>query len=102
MLAPSSARWLFGLFVLVLGAPAAAQDLAAKVATILAQADAAPVESAFEFGLQILDNTDAERTDPIRDVLVAAVKNVGEKGRLAAAVALQKLKADATYGKDLL
>ena len=102
MLRLPSARLLLGLSLFALGAPAMAQDLAGKVATILTQADAAPLERAFEFGLQLLDASDDERTDPIRDAIVAGAKNVGDNGRIAAAVGLQGLKADSTYGKDIL
>ncbi len=98
----SSARLLFGLGLVAFAAPAAAQDLAGKVATILAQADAGPLGRAFELGPQILDNTDDQRTDPVRDAIVAAVGNFGDKARIAAAVALQDLKSTDTYGKDLL
>jgi C-terminal peptidase prc len=102
MLAKTSARLLLGLSMLALAAPAAAQDLASKVATILTQADAAPLDRAFEFGLQLLETTDDERTDPLRDAIVGAAKGAGENGRIAAAVGLQNLKPDSTYGKDIL
>ncbi|MGE3174123.1 MAG: S41 family peptidase [Planctomycetota bacterium] len=101
----SLVRLLLGSCLLGLGAVAPAQDLEGKVATILAQADAAPLEQAFDYGLQILDNTDEDRTDPVRDAIVGAVQGVGagEKGRIAAAVALQNLKpAEDTYGNDIL
>ena len=101
MLRILSARTLFSLFLLATAAPAVAQDLAGKVATLLAQADAAPLDRAFDFGLQILDTTDDERTDPLRDAIVHSAQSVGDHGRIAAAVAMQKLKADATYGKDI-
>jgi hypothetical protein len=102
MLRLPSARLLLGLTLIAFGAPAAAQDLAGKVATILTQADAAPIERAFEFGLQLLDTTDEERTDPLRDAIVQAAKSIGDHGRIAAAVGLQNLKSDSTYGKDIL
>lgn len=102
MLAHPSARILCSLALLAVSAPLAAQDLAAKVATLLAQADAAPLDRAYDLGLQILEASDDDRTDPLRDAIVAGLKGVGEHGRIAAAVALQKLKADATYGKDVL
>ncbi|MEQ1631649.1 MAG: S41 family peptidase [Planctomycetota bacterium] len=102
MLRILSARLLFGLSLLATATPAAAQELAGKVATLLAQADAAPLDRAFDFGLQILDTTDDERTDPLRDAIVQSAQAVGDHGRIAAAVAMQKLKADATYGKDIL
>jgi carboxyl-terminal processing protease len=102
MLRLPSARLLLGLTLIAFGAPAAAQDLAGKVATILTQADAAPIERAFEFGLQLLDTTDEERTDPLRDAIVQAAKSIGDSGRIAAAVGLQNLKSDSTYGKDIL
>jgi carboxyl-terminal processing protease len=100
---PSSAPLLIALGLLA-SVPATAQnqDLAGKVATILAQADAAPIDRAFELGLQILDHSEDNRTDPLHDALVAAVGNFGDKGRIAAAVALQNLKTDSVYGKDLL
>lgn len=101
MLRHPSARLLFGLCLSLLAAPAAAQG-PGKVATILAQADAAPLDRAYELGQQILDNTDDQRTDPVRDEIVTAVGSFGDKARIAAAVALRALKADATYGKDLL
>ena len=102
MLRLPSARLLLGLTLFAIGAPAAAQDLAGKVATILTQADAAPIERAFELGLQLLDTTDEERTDPLRDAIVQAAKSAGDHGRIAAAVGLQNLKSDSTYGKDIL
>lgn len=90
------------LCLLTFAAAAPTQDLAGKVATILAQAEASPLERAYELGLQIGDQVEAAQTDPVRDAVLAAVVRLGDKGRLAAAVGLQDLRPDATYGKDLL
>ena len=79
-----------------------AQDLAAKVATVLAQADSAPLDRVFALGLQLTEQVDEKQTDPARDAIVAGVAKLGDKARLCAAVALQDLKNDTTYGKDVL
>jgi carboxyl-terminal processing protease len=83
-------------------AAATAQNPAANVKTILSQADAASVDRTFEFGLQIADLADDKQTDPVRDAIVAGVQDLGTKARIAAAVALQSLRADTTYGRDVL
>ncbi len=102
MFATPAARLLLGLSLFASAVPAVAQDLASKVATILTQADAAPLDRAFAYGLQLLETTDEERTDPLRDAIVHGAKGAGDNGRIAAAVGLQSLKPDSTYGKDIL
>jgi hypothetical protein len=92
---------LLGLSLSIAG-PALAQDWAGKVATVLAQAEAAKLERVYELGLQLTDQVDDKQADALRDAIVAAAGHAGDKGRLAAAVALQDLRTDTLYGKDIL
>ena len=84
-----------------LAAKAPCQDQLSQVSMLLAQADAATLDQAFEYGLQIVDQADDKQTDPMRDAVVEAAESVGNKGRIAAAVALQNLRSDTTYGRDI-
>ena len=89
----------------LLSFPAAAiaqQDLAGKAATVLAQADAAPLERVFDLALQLSDRPDDKQNDALLAAIVASAKTVGDKGRLCAAVAIQGLVPDTTGGKDIL
>ena len=98
---PSAGLAIIAAMIGVLAAKAPCQDRLAKVTTILAQADGAPLTHAFEYGLRIADDADDKQTDPMRDAIVEAAENVGDKGRIAAAVALQNLRVDTTYGRDV-
>ncbi len=86
---------------LALGAPAFAQDLERSIRTALATAEAAPVDQLFEVGNRLLDEA-PESDDAFKNALMAAIEGQSDKGRLVAAVALNGLKEDATYGRDLL
>ncbi len=82
--------------------PAFAQDLDVQVRARLEQAEAATVADAFARAPELADLAPEQNADAFRDVVVKQAKEVGPKARLAAALALRDLKADATYGKDLL
>ncbi|GDY01884.1 hypothetical protein LBMAG49_12130 [Planctomycetota bacterium] len=97
--APSS-LWL-GLCLLILPS-LRAQDLASKVATVLSQADNSTIDQVFALAQQLTIDLDDKQTDPARDAFMAAAGKHGDKARLCAAVAVQDLKNDTTYGKDLL
>ncbi len=81
---------------------ATAQDLAGQVATFLQQAASAPMAQVFELGAGLADLAPDENLDGFRDVLGRATKDVPPKARLCAAIALRDVKADTTYGRDLL
>jgi carboxyl-terminal processing protease len=99
-----AAAWLPLLLSLALPGLGAlrAQELDGKVATILAQADAGPVDRTYELGSMLADAAPATNTDAFRDAVVRSVARHGDKARLVAAMAIQQLKTDTTYGKDLL
>ncbi|GAB4148329.1 MAG: hypothetical protein Fur0037_16650 [Planctomycetota bacterium] len=79
------------------------QDLQKGALALLQQADsAANVEAVFQIGLRIADLSDDANTDPLHDAILAAVKPLKEKARLAAARALQDIKDTDVYGKDIL
>lgn len=83
-------------------APLAAQDLRGSASMLLQQADAAPgIDRIFQIGLEAADLSQDSNTDPLHDAIMAAVKNLQAKARLAAAVALQNLKDTDFYGKDI-
>jgi C-terminal peptidase prc len=81
---------------------ATAQDLAGQVATFLQQAAGAPLAQVFELGAGLADLAPDENLDSFRDALGRATKDVPPKARLCAAIALRDVKADTTYGRDLL
>src|SRR5262249_46598435 len=93
---------LLGLCLSIATAPALAQDWSGKVATVLAQAEAGKLDRVYELGLQLTDQVDDKQADSLHDAIVSAAGHAGDKGRLAAAVALQDLKNDTLYGKDVL
>lgn len=93
-----SAAFLFG----ALAGTATAQDLDSEVAALLRQADSLPVNRAFELGYRTSDLGEPERPDPVRDAILRVADSLGDKGRLAAASALQALSDGAVYGKDIL
>lgn len=95
------ARPLWFAVAAALAQPALAQDLAVQVRAQLEQAQAAAVAEAFVLAPQLADLAPEQNVDAFRDVAVKAAKELGEKARLCAALALRDLKSDATYGKDL-
>jgi C-terminal peptidase prc len=90
------------LFAAVAAHPLAAQDLAVQVRAQLEQAEAATVAELFAQAPALADLAPEQNADAFRDAVVAQAKELGPKARLAAALALRDLKADTTYGKDLL
>lgn len=101
----AASRVLLSSFALVcvgLAAPfAAAQDgLTQKVAALLRQADSAPLERAWEIGLQLSDLEGQE--DAIAGAATAAAAKLGDHARLAAARALIDLSEGATFGSNVL
>ncbi len=94
------ARFLW--LALATATPALAQDLAVQVRAQLEQAEAATVADAFARAPALADLAPEQNADAFRDVVVKQAKEVGPKARLLAALALRDLKADTTYGKDLL
>jgi carboxyl-terminal processing protease len=101
LLAPSL-RLGFVLLALLSAPGLRGQDLPGRVLTTLAAADGLPADRTFEVGNQLADQVTDNRTDPWRDAIVQSVDKLGEKGRLAAAVALLGLREDTLYGKDVL
>ncbi len=95
---------LAALLCLLPAVPLGAQgNLQDQVAVLLTQADAGDVTQAFRLGDDAADLVvDAEKTDPLRDAVMASIGRLQDKGRLAAAIALRSLRNDATYGTDIL
>ncbi len=97
---------LIGAAASLLAAPALrAQQQEPQVATLLRQAEVAPVVQVYEYANQIVDLAPDANVDGFRDQVLHAVasdKSVETaKGRLAAALAIRALKNDTTYGKDV-
>ncbi|MBK8100093.1 MAG: PDZ domain-containing protein [Planctomycetes bacterium] len=89
-----------GLLLCSFTAALPGQELIARVQTLLTQAEAVGIGHAFDLGNQIADLADAN-TDPTRDAIVRAAEGLGAVGKIAATVALQGLKDDVTYSKDI-
>lgn len=83
-------------------APTPAQETAAQAAAILQQAETVSLPQVYELGASLADLAPDQNLDGFRDVLQRAVPGLGIRARLCAAIALRQLKADATYGRDLL
>ncbi|HLQ36936.1 MAG TPA: S41 family peptidase [Planctomycetota bacterium] len=81
---------------------APAQDLANKVGTVLAQADGGPVDRVYQVGYDVAELVTDNNGEQLHDAIVKAIDQLGDKGRLAAACALENLKDGDTYGKDIL
>lgn len=96
--------YAFAAALLSLGAaPVLAQGLRGAVLTRLQQADGAPtLEKVFQLGYDTAEQSADTNTDPLRDAIMAAVQGLGNKAHLAAAAALQELKQNDLYGKDVL
>ncbi|MBL8727529.1 MAG: PDZ domain-containing protein [Planctomycetes bacterium] len=90
----------------ILTAPTLGAQSGPAVATLLRQAEVAPVLQVYEYANQIVDLAPDSNLDGFRDQVLGAVAPGSSaetaKGRLAAALALRSLKNDSTYGKDVL
>jgi carboxyl-terminal processing protease len=90
----------------LLAAPTAGAQSGPAVATLLRQAEVAPVVQVYEYANQIVDLAPDTNLDSFRDQVLGAIAAGSSpetaKGRLAAALAIRALKPDSTYGKDVL
>jgi C-terminal peptidase prc len=96
-------RLLGCLLALGAAAGATAQDLDGALGTLLAQTATARVDQLFELGDQLADLAPEGNLDAFKDALLRRIGSGGDaKARLAAALALRDLKADTTFGRDVL
>jgi C-terminal peptidase prc len=97
-------RWAaFALALGVAAVPAAAQELAQRVHTMLRQADAVSVGELYQVADQLVDLAPDRNLDAFRNAVMQEINpNSTGKARLCAALALRQLRDDATFGKDVL
>ncbi|MCU0865926.1 MAG: S41 family peptidase [Planctomycetes bacterium] len=91
--------------ILAFSAPTAlaAQDLDGALSTLLAQTATARIDQLFEVGAQLADLAPDRNFDAWKDALLRTLgSNQDGKARLAAALALREVKADTTFGRDVL
>ena len=84
--------------LVAIGAPAAlvAQDLTGQVATMLAQAESAPVNQLYDLAAQLADLAPEKNPDAFQSAVLKGAKEAGQKARLCAALALSDGKSDPT------
>ncbi|MBI5850470.1 MAG: S41 family peptidase [Planctomycetes bacterium] len=75
------------------------QDLESQVTRVLARADGGPVTAVFATGTELAGLGESEA---LARLVHAAAQKAGNKGRLAAAVALRELADGDLYGKEVL
>ena len=75
--------------LVAIGAPAAlvAQDLTGQVATMLAQAESAPVNQLYDLAAQLADLAPEKNPDAFQSAVLKGAKEAGQKARLCAALA---------------
>ena len=101
-----SCSWLLLATAAVCGCsarPLPAQDLRSQVATVLAQAESAPLPDIYSLSEQLADLAPERNLDAFRNALMAASNNdSNSKLRLCSALALRDLTDDSAFGKDVL
>ncbi|MEO6593943.1 MAG: S41 family peptidase [Planctomycetota bacterium] len=82
----------------------AAQTPETQVRAIVQQAEVAPLPHLYELANQLADLAPETNTDAFRDAVMRSATGTpgSEKARLCAALAIRELKADATYGREVL
>lgn len=85
------------------GSPLLAQTLESRLSTMLEPVAGASLPQLFELAGQLADAAPDENPDAFRDALLRLCgRNPEPRARLAAALALREVKADGTFGKELI